>query len=107
MSSSGQKQKLVMIQQATLTTDGQGGHSTTWSPRCTAWAHERPLNGREAIAAQQVTAVLSSVWEIHYRKDISVKDRIVFEGRTLQIESIVDPTETRRELWLTCSEVQA
>jgi SPP1 family predicted phage head-tail adaptor len=107
MSSSGQKQKRVTIQQATRSVDSQGGSAVTWSTRCVVWAHERALNGREALAAQQVTAVLSSVWEVHYRTDISVKDRIVFEGRTLQIEAVIDPTDTRRELFLTCAEVQA
>jgi len=29
-----------------------------------------------ALRAAQVTAVLSSVWEIHYRNDISVRDRV-------------------------------
>jgi SPP1 family predicted phage head-tail adaptor len=103
----GAKQKHVTIQKATATPDGQGGRTTTWSTRCTVYAHERPLSGREAMAAQQVTAVLSSVWEIFYRTDISVKDRIIFGARTLEIEAVIDPTDTRKELWLTCSEKQA
>jgi SPP1 family predicted phage head-tail adaptor len=70
------------------------------------WAHERQLSGREALQAAQVIAVLSSVFEVHFRSDVSVKDRLIVEARTVQIEAIVDPTDTRRELWLTCSEVQ-
>lgn len=107
MSSSGQKQKLVTIQKATRSSDGQGGFTTSWSTRCTVWAHERQLSGREALAAQQVTAVLSSVFEINYRQDVSVKDRLIYGTRTVQIEAVIDPTDTRRELWLTCSETQA
>lgn len=107
MGTIGQKQKRVTIQKPTAAPDGQGGQTVTWSTRCTVWAHERPLTGRESLAAAQVTAVLSSVWEIHYRTDISVKDRIVYGSRTLQIESFIDPTDTRAELHLMCSEVQA
>lgn len=107
MSSSGQKQKLVTIQKATRSADGQGGYTTAWTPRCVVWAHERQLSGREALAAQQIQAVLSSVWEINYRQDVSVKDRLIFEARTVQIEAVIDPTDTRRELHLSGSEVQA
>jgi SPP1 family predicted phage head-tail adaptor len=107
MSSSGMKSNLVRVDRAVPTTDSQGGTAIAWVPRCTVWAHERSLTGREALAAQQVAAVLSSVWEIHYRADIRVTDRLVFNGRTLQIQSVVDPDDARRELQLTCSEVQA
>lgn len=107
MSTIGQKQKRITIQRATLTADGHGGSTVAWSTRCTVWAHERPLTGREALAAAQVTATLSSVWEIHHRTDISVTDRIVCGARTLQIESVVDPTNTRTDLWLAVGEVQA
>ena len=103
----GSKQKRITIQKPTLTTDSQGGKTRTWSTRCTVWAHERPLSGREAIQASAVTASLTSVWEIWYRSDISVKDRIVFGSRTVEIAAVVDPTDTRAELHLYGSEVQA
>ncbi len=107
MGTIGEKRKRIRIEQAVLASDGQGGHTTTWSLRAVVNAHERPLNGTEALRAAQVTAVLSSVWEIWFRDDISVKDRIRFKSRVLQIESFVDPTDTRDELHLFCSEVQA
>jgi len=102
----GNKVKRVRIEQAVLTTDAQGGHSTAWTLRCVVWAHERPLSGREAMQAAQLTATLSSVWEIHYRTDIAITDRIRVGTRVLSIEAIIDPTDTRRELHLSCSEVQ-
>jgi SPP1 family predicted phage head-tail adaptor len=103
----GLKVKRVRIERQTATPDGQGGSTLTWSPRCVVWAHERPLTGREALQAAQVTATLSSVWEIWYRTDISVKDRIKFGARTCEIESFIDPRDDRKELWLYTSEVQA
>lgn len=107
MGTIGSKQKRITIQRAVATTDGQGGRSKAWITRCQVWAHERPLNGREALQASTVTATLSSVWEIWYRTDVSVKDRIVFGSRTLEIEAVIDPTDTREELHLTCAEAQA
>jgi SPP1 family predicted phage head-tail adaptor len=107
MSSAGQKQKRITIEQPIHSPDGQGGQVTIWMPRCIVWAHERPLSGREALQAAQVTAVLGSVWEMWYRTDISVQDRIVYGSRTLAIEALIDPTDTREELYAMCSEIQA
>ena len=107
MGSVGSKEKRIRIEQAVATADGHGGNVTTWALRAVVDAHERPLNGTEALRAAQVTAVLSSVWEIWFRTDISVKDRIRFGTRTVQIEGFIDPTDTREELHLFGSEVQA
>jgi SPP1 family predicted phage head-tail adaptor len=103
----GDKQKQIRIEQKASVADGQGGHTTTYSPRCVVAAHERPLTGGEAIRAEQLTATLASVWEIWVREDISVQDRIRYKARILQIESFIDPTDERDELYLFCSEVQA
>jgi len=102
----GNKVKRVTIQKATLAPDGHGGSVLTWSPRCVVWAHERPLTWRESLAAAQVTAVLSSVLELHFRSDLSVRDRVKIGARTLEVEAVYDPFDTRKELYLVCSEVQ-
>jgi SPP1 family predicted phage head-tail adaptor len=107
VSSVGAKRKRIRIEQLVATADGQGGHTSAWALRAVVNAHERPLTGAEAIRAAQVTAVLSSVWEIWFRDDISVKDRIRYKTRVLQIESFIDPKDDRKELHLFCSEVQA
>jgi SPP1 family predicted phage head-tail adaptor len=107
MGSIGSKQNRVTIQRAVQTADSHGGSSTAWSTFVTVWAHERPLSGREAMQAQQVTATLNSVLEIHHRTGLSVKDRVLHGARTLEIEAIVDPTDTRKELHLFVSEAQS
>ena len=103
----GDKRDRVTIQRSVQTPDGHGGNVTTWAPRCVVWANDRPLTGTEALRAQQVTAVLSSVWEIWFRSDISVKDRILAGSRVVNIESYYDPDGLKRELYLLCSEVQS
>jgi len=107
MGTVGSKQKRIRIEKQVAVADGQGGKTITYALRAVVDAHERPLNGAEALRAAQVTAVLSSVWEIWYRDDISVKDRIRFKARVVDIESYLDPTDQREELHLFCSEVQA
>jgi SPP1 family predicted phage head-tail adaptor len=103
----GNKQKQIRIEQQTSVPDGQGGHTIGYALRCVVAAHERPLTGRETLRAEQLSAVLASVWEIWFREDISVKDRIRFKTRTAEIESFIDPTDERDELYLFTSEVQA
>ncbi len=107
MGTTGSKEKRIRIEQLVLTPNDQGGDTETWALRAVVNAHERPLTGREALLAAQVTAVLSSVWEIWFRDDVSVTDRILFKTRVVQIEAVIDPTDTREELHLMCSEVQA
>jgi head-tail adaptor len=106
----GAKRKRIRIETPNLVPDGQGGTRPGVPPyvlRAVVNAHERPLNGKEALYGAQLTAVLSSVWEIWFRDDISVKDRLRFRSRVLEIESFQDPTDTRDELYLFCSEAQA
>lgn len=103
----GPKRQRIAIKSQLAVADGQGGHTVTFTPRCTVWAHERPLTATEALRAAQVTAVLSSVWEIWFRTDVSVKDRIYVGTRVVNIEALFDPTDRRRELHLVCSEGQA
>ncbi len=106
MGTVGEKRKRIRIEQKVSVPDGQGGTTTTYALRHVCFAHERPLSGGEALLAVQVTAVLRSVWEIWFREDISVKDRIRYKARILEVESYVDPTDERKELHITCSEVQ-
>lgn len=110
MGTIGAKQKRIRLERPNLVPDGQGGQRPGVPPyllRAVVWAHERPLTGREAIRAEQLAAVLASVWEIWFREDVSVKDRIRFKARTMEIESYIDPDDQRNELYLYCSEVQA
>jgi SPP1 family predicted phage head-tail adaptor len=106
----GNKQKRITIETPNLIPDGQGGTKPgvpAYLVRAVVWAHERPLTGREALAKAQLAAVLSSVWEIWFRTDLSVKDRIRYRTRVVNVEAFEDPTDARDELYVYCSEVQA
>lgn len=103
----GTKSDRITIQRRAETKDTHGGNVVTYPTRATVWGFERPLNGREALLAGQVAAVLSSVWEIWFRADVSVKDRIVVGTRVIEIESFYDPDGRNRELYLVCAEAQA
>lgn len=112
MGTIGSKRKRIRIETPNLVPDGQGGMKTNpagpaYVLRCVVAAHERPLSGHEALAKAQLAATLASVWEIWFRDDISVKDRIRYKARVIEIDSYQDPTDERDELYLYGTEIQA
>ncbi len=107
MKSIGRRNQLVTIQAIARTPDGQGGNAVTYSTRGQEWALVEPMTGAEAQMAAQMTATLTTGVTIPFRTDVSVQDRIVLGSRTLQVESVQDPTARREELRLLCAEVQA
>src|SRR5689334_20672036 len=105
MTHSGRMNQLATIQTPTATSDGQGGQTITWGTLGTAWALVNPLSARETQLAAQMTGELTTGVTIYFRTDLSVKDRIVIGSRTLEIQSIQDPTARREELRLLCVEI--
>lgn len=103
----GQMNTRVTLQRPTFVTDSHGGRSVTWAAFATVWAMVSPLSGREALLAQELTAVLSTTVTIWFRDDVRATQRVLVEARTLQIQRYDDPTGRGRELVLACSEVQA
>ena len=102
----GRKNQLATIQHATRASDGQGGQTATWGTLGTAYVEVRPLSGREAQQAAQIEGVLATVVTMHFRDDVSVKDRLVIGARTLEILSAQDPDARRRDLQCLCAEIQ-
>lgn len=99
----------ITIQQRTDTQDGYGEPIPTWSTLATVWAAVEPQTGQEATIAmsQQSEARLRIRVRVRYRTDLSVLHRIVWQGRTFQIEATAEVQSNRRELHLICYEVQA
>ena len=102
----GRRRDLLTFQTATSTSDGQG-NVLSWSTLGTAYGCVEALSGSEARQAEQLTGVLTTGITIPYRTDLSVKDRIVFGSRTLEIQAIQDMTGRHEDLRLMVVEVQA
>jgi SPP1 family predicted phage head-tail adaptor len=108
MGTIGSKRYRIRIESPNLVADGSGGQVPGVPPylvRCVVAAYERPLTGKEALLATQLAAVWQSCWEIWKRSDVSVKDRIRYGARVVEIDHI-DPSNLD-ETWLYGSEVQA
>jgi SPP1 family predicted phage head-tail adaptor len=71
-------------------------------------AHVRPLSGSELLAAQQVNASTTHEVRMRYGSDITARDRLTFDGRTLEIDAPpINVDERNRELVLRCHELEA
>jgi SPP1 family predicted phage head-tail adaptor len=72
-----------------------------------AWAHIEPATATslERSFAGTVLSTATHVVTIEYRTGISTKSRFVFDGRTANVLSVVDPDNRHVELVLACAEI--
>lgn len=74
----------------------------TWAPLFTCWAEVAPLTGREYLAAQAAVSEVTAKIRMRYRPGITSQDRVIHEGTTYGIESVIDVRSGHRELVLMC-----
>lgn len=104
---SGQLRHVVELQRPTLTQNELGEQVTTWTTQHTVWAAVDPLMGRELFdaTAAQVEATISHRVTIRYVAGLDSEWRVLFGDRVLEVESIIDPQESKKQLQLMCREV--
>ena len=90
----------VEIQQASLTTDGAGGHSESWSTLATVFAAIEPTGATSTFGANQRLERVTHRVTIRWRADVASGMRLVHDGRILDIRTVRDPDETARYLTL-------
>ena len=76
-----------------------------WETYATRWAAVKTLQGRELWAAQQVKPDVTHL--VSLRSDelsVAPKDRLLWEGRVLNVEAAPSPGSKGREIQLTCRE---
>ena len=98
----GQLDQRVTVERNTTTTDGWGGVVTTWAPLFTCWAAVEPLVGREYIAAQALQSEVTARIRMRFRPWMTAQDRVIHNGTTYGIESLIDVRSDHRELVLMC-----
>ena len=74
----------------------------TWAPLFTCWAAVEPLTGREYIAAQAAVSEVTAKIRMRFRPWMTAEDRVIHDGTTYGIESLVDVRSGNRELVLMC-----
>lgn len=99
----------ITLQSFTETKSDSRHPTKTWSGYATVWAKIRTMGGNEKVRNDQVMGLLSMEITIRYSSDVSdvsVKDRITYGSRTLDIKDVRNIDERNIEIRMICTEVQ-
>lgn len=88
MWSAGMLDKRITFRRKTSVKDGLGGAVTTYADYKPAWAHIRPLSGREREQAQRAEGVRLYLVVVRNRDDLLDDDVIRWRGRDMNIRFI-------------------
>ena len=97
----------IAIQAKTLTTDAYGGPVETWTDipgMSSIPASVESLSGRELANAQTVNAETTTKITMRYLSGVIPANRIMFEGKFYNLQSVIDPELRHRELIILASE---
>lgn len=103
----GKLRHTISIQRETRTADGMGGSSITWAQIAAPRAFIRPMSGGERFQAMRIEANVTHRIYIRYRSDITTSDRIVYQGRVMQIRALINLEERNRWIEIYADEGQA
>lgn len=78
----------VSLQRRTIADDGAGGGASTWTEYDEAWAHVRPMSGREREHAMRADSTANYLVVVRMRNDVLERDRIVWRERTLNVRFV-------------------
>src|SRR5690554_7734665 len=88
----GPRDRRVTLERFTSTQDpGSGETVETWATLAEVWASRRRASARETLAAAEISAEVTDVFEIRWAaawSDLGPLDRLVYEGRTFSISSV-------------------
>lgn len=84
-----------------------GGYSETPTDVANIPARVEPLEGRELLMAQQIGMQRPHRFTIRYRTGMTGAKTIIYDSRTFDIKSVMDPEEKHRDLIITAEEVNA
>lgn len=92
----------VLISRYSSTQDEIGQVIEAWAPLATVWAAVEPQAGREFVAAGAAQSELTTRIRLRYRPGITSADRVIHDGKTYNIASVIDYRSAKREIVLMC-----
>ena len=103
----GKLRERVSIQRKNPTRDEFGAENIAWTEIVTVWADVRSTDGTEQVesSVNQVVATITHSVKIRHYAGLSPAMRVVWRGKWLQILSVVESDNRRRELILKCTEI--
>lgn len=95
----------ITIQSPTGTAQNQCGEDVpAYTTFATVWAAVEPLRGREYLEAQKIRPEMQYRVRIRYLAGVTTDMQVVYRGKILDIQSIINVDERNRELHLMCLE---
>jgi SPP1 family predicted phage head-tail adaptor len=86
----GRLDRRIELQRRTLTLNAQRENIESFATYATVWASKADLLGREFFAAQQVQAEAITKFQIRYRDDVLLTDRIVCNDITYDLKNVAE-----------------
>jgi SPP1 family predicted phage head-tail adaptor len=102
----GKMDRVAVIMSRTLAPNAYNEQIETFTALDTVWAEKVELSGQEQLAAQQVSAEVTTIFRIRWRSDVTTTCRLLVEGVTYGIVYIAE-LGRRERLELTCKAVAA
>ena len=100
MSGSGDMNRRVELQRATVTRNEFNEEIETWATLATVWARKDDVSAAESFRAQEVGAQLTTRFRIRYSATVATlnpRDRLLYAGRLYNITGV---REKQRNRWL-------
>lgn len=82
--------RLIAIEQKTITKDSYGADIETWDTLVNVWAEKKDARGREFFSAAQVTSEIDTLFRIRYLDIITTQMRINYDSKIYDIYSIAE-----------------
>lgn len=98
----------VTIQHRTLGQDDAGALVETWATTAVVWADVRTVGGGERLQPgieQTVATMQHQVTIRRHPTTILPSQRVIWQGRTLEITSVQEPDNRQRLVLLMCQEI--
>ena len=96
----GDLKRKITLQTPAQEQDSFGQPALGWSDFATVRASVEPLQGREFMAAAQMTAELTTRFRIRYLAGVTEDMRVLYAGRIYNIQSVIDTDDAHSELQL-------
>ena len=97
---SNQLRHRITLQQPNNTPDGAGGFTKSWTNVADHWASVIPMSGNETLEDDQIKGKIKYEVTLRYREGVNSEMRFLYDGKVLEIESVVDVEG--RVKWLRC-----
>jgi SPP1 family predicted phage head-tail adaptor len=102
----GEKRTRITLKKPVRTRNASLEWVTSYSDVATVWARVEWQSGRRFEEAKKLNAEVQGVIGIDYRTDVKADWRIGYGSRTVEILSLANVREMRRELVLWCKEAK-